>query len=88
MAARRRGQRLCIRSGEQQQRWRQGTLRRQAQFVRRSKLQQRFPADDIALAVRDLQTEMRQLAVMLDDAAQQARRHQQGGRVGGLKKLT
>ncbi len=72
-----------VRDGKQQQRFRQFAVRFEAEVGPVGDGQQRLAADDVALAVRHLQAGAGQSAVLLDDAAQDARRHEQRGRVGG-----
>ena len=73
--------------GEQVDGRRQRLVRRQAQLAAVSDGEQGIPAEDIALAMRHLQPKAGQAAVALDDAAEDARRDQQRGRVGAAQDL-
>ena len=68
---------------EQQQRFRQLPIRFDAQIGSVGDGQQRIAAQDVALAVRHLQAGAGQAVVLLDDAAQDSRRHEERGRVRG-----
>jgi hypothetical protein len=67
---------------EQEQGIGQGGVGGQAQLVAVGDAEEGVAADDVTLAVRHLQADAGEAAVLFDDAAQDARRHEQGGGVG------
>ena len=74
-------QALGVGPRQQNDRFRQLGLRREIQLVAIDDLEQPLGPDDIRFAVRNLEPDSADLAIVLDQAAQDARRRQQSGRI-------
>jgi hypothetical protein len=73
---------LGVGAHEQEQGIGQGAVDVGAQLAEVGDAQEGVAADDVTLAVRHLESEAGKAAVLLDDAAEDARRDEQGGGVG------
>ena len=78
------GQLLHGRAGDQDDRGRQPPVGLQVEFVLFDVTEEHVAVHDVAVPVRDLPEQRGQVAVLLDDALEDARRHQHDRRVRRL----
>ena len=81
-----RRQALPVRTRKEQQHRRQFAASLDAQLLAIGDGEQALPCNDVAFAMRHLQARTGQPTVFLDDAAKDARRDQQSGRVRARQK--
>ena len=74
---------LRLRAGEEDDRLRQLSLRLQVKRLAIDQGEERFPVDDVGLAVRHSQADADDSPMGFDNAAENARRGEEGRRIGG-----